>query len=289
MVVSPARLQDANALRGVALATGGIAGPAIAGILVVTVGSGEALLADAATYALSAVLLARVHVAEQEHAAAAGSFVADLRDGWIEFRSRTWVWALIAAISLVNTVNAAFIVLGPLVAKRELGGAGPWAAILAARGIGELFGGLMSLRIRPRRPLLVGTLACELLVLPTILLAAHAPTAVIAAAALLAGGGPILFDVLWETTLQQHIPPAARSRVSAYDWFGSLALQPLGVAIVGPIAAGIGIATTLYLAAALELVALTSLLLVRDIRTIGPPDIGLRLASPPLQVQTRRA
>src|SRR4051812_16327190 len=73
---------------------------------------------------------------------------------------------------------------------------------------------------------------------------------------------------LWETTLQ-HIPPTALSRVSAYDWFGSLAIQPIGVALVGPIATAIGITTTLYLAAGLEVLALTALVLMHDI-CIGP-------------------
>jgi hypothetical protein len=146
------------------------------------------------------------------------------------------------------------------------------------------------LRIRPSRPLLVATLACELVVVPTMLLAAGAPTAVIAASALLAGAGGMILNVLWETTLQQHIPPAALSRVSAYDWFGSFAIQPLGVAVVGPIAAGIGVTTTLYLAAALEAAALSSLLLVRDIRTIGfhPPPTPAEAATSLAVVDERR-
>ena len=47
----------------------------------------------------------------------------------------------------------------------------------------------------------------------------------------------MVFNTLWETTLQQHIPPASLSRVSAYDWFGSLLCQPLGLALAGPVAA----------------------------------------------------
>jgi MFS family permease len=187
MVVSPAHLQQANALRGVAMASGSIAGPVIAGVLVATVGPGEALLADAATYGTSAVLLMRVRVAESARARGP-SFVADLRAGWREVRSRTWLWSIILAFSAVNALTAAFTVLGPLVAKRDLGGAGSWAAILAARGAGEVLGGLASLRARPRRPLLAATLACELAVIPTLLLGPPAPTAVIAAAALV--GGP---------------------------------------------------------------------------------------------------
>jgi hypothetical protein len=79
----------------------------------------------------------------------------------------------------------------------------------------------------------------------------------------------MLFNTLWETTLQSHIPPAALSRVSAYDWFGSLTFQPIGFAIVGPVAAGVGMTATLWAAAVLDLLLVSSLLAVRDVRTLG--------------------
>jgi MFS family permease len=87
MVAGADRLQEANALRGVAMAGGQVVGPAIGGVLVATVGAGEALLADAATYAASALLLARVHVTERPTGERA-TFLADLRDGWREVISR---------------------------------------------------------------------------------------------------------------------------------------------------------------------------------------------------------
>ena len=74
----------------------------------------------------------------------------------------------------------------------------------------------------------------------------------VAAGALLAGGGNMIFNSLWETSLQQHIPPAALSRVSAYDWFGSLAFQPLGLVLAGPAAAAIGTSATLWIATAVR-------------------------------------
>jgi hypothetical protein len=89
-----------------------------------------------------------VHVTE----AAAATFLAELRDGWREVISRTWVWTIIAGFSLANCVHAAFLVLGPLVAKQSLGGAGAWATILACRDIGQICGGITALRARPRRP-----------------------------------------------------------------------------------------------------------------------------------------
>jgi MFS family permease len=261
-------LQQANSLRGMAMAAGSIAGPAIAGVLVVASSPGVALLIDAGSYGASALLLARVR--SDARAGAPQRFLTDLREGFAEFRARTWVWATIAVASIVNALGVAFPVLGALVAKQELGGAGAWALILAAQGVGALVAGTVLLRFVPRRPMLVATVIGLLPAIPTLLLAVPAPLIVITVAALLSGVGGMVFNTLWETTLQQHIPAAARSRVSSYDWFGSLALQSLGFALIGPFAAAVGTSTALYLCGALDIVVVSTLLTVREIRTLTP-------------------
>src|SRR2546422_89464 len=63
-------------------------------------------------------------------------FLHDLRDGWKEFRSRTWLWVGVWAAGIANMMSAAFFVLGAVIAKTSLGGAGSWALILAAFGVG---------------------------------------------------------------------------------------------------------------------------------------------------------
>lgn len=80
----------------------------------------------------------------------------------------------------------------------------------------------------------------------------------------------MLFNTLFETMLQQHIPRHALSRVSSFDWFGSMALQPVGLALMGPPADAVGVSETLYLAAGLKLVTLAALFTVKDVRTLGP-------------------
>jgi hypothetical protein len=84
----------------------------------------------------------------------------------------------------------------------------------------------------------------------------------------------MMFNTLWETTLQQHIPDAARSRVSSYDWFGSLALQSAGFALIGPFAAAVGTSTALYLCGGVDIAVIAVLLAVRDIRTVSALPIG---------------
>ena len=274
LVVSAVRLQEANALRGLALAAGGVAGPVVAGILVATIGAGEALLADAVTYAVSALLLSRARVTEPARApgGARASFLNDLKGGWHEVTARTWVWTIILSASVFNMLSASFYVLGPVVSRDDLGGAGAWAAILAGYGIGQVAGAITALHVRPARPLLVAVLVAELSAAPTLLLALPASTGAIAAAAVLGGAGGMLFNTLWETTLQRNVPIDVLSRVSAYDWFGSLTLAPIGFAVVGPLSDAIGVSATLAATAAIDIAVVSALLLVRDVRTIRGLD-----------------
>jgi predicted MFS family arabinose efflux permease len=249
MTVSPERLQQANALRGLSMASTGIVGTAIGGVMVTLVGSGWALAADAASYGISAYFLAQLrlppHVTLPPQ-----SFLSDLREGWREFSSRTWVWVIVLSASIGNMMTSIFAVLGVVIAKNSLGGPLAWTVILAALGAGSFVGGIVSLRIHVRRPLFFGSSLVGFLALPMALLALRAPALVVAAGALLAGGGNMIFNSLWETTLQRHVPPSALSRVSAYDWFGSMAFAPIGLAVAGPVAAAIGTSTTLWIATA---------------------------------------
>jgi hypothetical protein len=270
--VAGEHLQQANALRGIAMAVGSIGGPALGAVLVVTVGPGPALLIDAGTYVASALLLAGVRVGRPVTGQARLRFLVEMREGFSELRSRTWAWSIITVASFVNTIGVAFPVLGAVVAKERLGGAEAWATLLVARAVGLFAGGTILLRAEPRRPLLAAVPACAAAALPLLLLAVAAPLAVIAMAAAIAGLGAVMFNTLWETTLQRQVPARARSRVSSYDWFGSLALQPLGYAVIGPLAQALGVAGALYLCGALEIVAIAPLLAIRDIRTISRPS-----------------
>jgi MFS family permease len=267
-------LQQANSLRGMAMAAGGIAGPAIAGVLVVATSPGVTLLIDAASFAASAGLL--LGVRRDVRGANGQQFMTDLREGFTEVRSRTWLWVTILALSVVNLASVGAPVLGAVVAKRHLGGAGALALILASTGVGSLIGGSALLRFTPRRPLLVAVLIGIVPAAQVALLAMVAPLAVIAVASLLGGLGNMVFNTLWETTVQEQVPESALSRVSAYDWFGSFAFTAVGFALIGPLAATVGVSTALYLCAAVELLATCSLLAVRDIWSLtgvgaGPP------------------
>jgi MFS family permease len=280
-IVPGRRLQEANALLTFSRWMGKVAGPALAGVLLALGSPGSALAADAATFAISAACLWGVRAPGVRIEAEGESFLGELRHGWREFSSRSWLVAVVLSAAISNAIFfPAFQVLGPTVAKESLGGSSSWALIASLWGVGGLLGGLVALNIRPRRPLLVGEGFILIFTLPVALLAIPAPTAVIAAGALVGGSTVSLAEILYETTEAQHIPQEALSRVVAYDWFGSLALEPIGLALVGPLAAGIGISTTLWLGAAAITVTQAAVLLVPSVRRL-PAAVADPTPTPP--------
>jgi MFS family permease len=95
-----------------------------------------------------------------------------------------------------------------------------------------------------------------------------APVAAIVLAAVGMGIGLEIFVINWDTTLQQHVPQEALSRVNSYDALGSLVFLPLGQVVLGPLAEQLGLRMTLYLAAGVVLTAVGALLATRDVRQL---------------------
>jgi hypothetical protein len=251
-------------------------GAAVGGTIVATVGSGYALLVDAATYATSALLLSRIRLPGRARTAASPNFARELREGWQAFTEHTWVWLLTGWISLYFLVTyAPFFVLGPYIAKNSLGGATAWAIIVTGEAIGALAGGLLGLRLRPRRAMTsIGALFITT-ALQCALLAIHAPALVIGGAAVLAGFAFSYGTVIWDTALQQTIAPEKLARVSAYNWMGAMAFLPAGYAIAGPVASVIGMSTSLWIGVVWVVVTTLIVISVRDVRDfrLEPADL----------------
>ena len=271
-VVSRPRLQSANALLRLSQSSSLIVGAAAAGVVVAVAGAGWAIAFDALTFLVSASFLVRIRLPRAVRTQAP-NLLRELREGWTEFRSREWLWVIVAAAMGGNmAIQAGYVVLGPLVADRELGGPAAWGAIVAGTGAGLILGGVASLRIRPRRPLLVAQLAV-LLAFPLLLALAFAlPVPLIVAAAVLQGIGFELFGVLWDTALQQHVSHERLSRVSAWDQLGSFVVIPIGLTIAGPLADRVGTEEAILLCALVYLLAQSLALLSRDVRTLPRAD-----------------
>lgn len=256
-IVSGGRLQEANALMAVTVNGAYTVGPALAGLLVATVGSGGAIAIDAATFGVSTIALLSLRVPALQRPAEPTTFLADLREGWHEFVARTWLWVVAAHAALfLLFVTTPFMVLGPYVADRELEGARDWGFIAAAMGAGVILGSVSASRLRPSRPLFVAVLwfgvGCAVFAFA---LALPAPTAVIAVAGFFCGITEGLIEVIWITTLQQRVTPTALARVSAYDTVGSFALMPVGLALAGPAADTFGVSTVLFFSAVFALIS----------------------------------
>ncbi len=264
-IVSEGRLLQANALNSLSNSSAGIIGPALAGIIIAVSSPGWAVLIDGLTYATSVVSLYFISF-EWAPNESVETFVSQLREGWSEFWSRTWLWVIVVEFSCVNVlIFAPMFVLGPVIAKQSLGGAPAWGLILALEGAGAVLGGVVMLRWNPARPLLTATIATLTWIFPLLALAVRAPVLVIGAGGFISGGGLTVFGTLWTTTMQREIPSEVLSRVSAYDWFGSLVFLPIGMAIVGPIEALFGMTTTIISAATLLAVLVGVTLLVPSV------------------------
>jgi MFS family permease len=267
-VVDARLLQPANALIRLAQNASTVVGAGVGGIVVAAAGPGWAIAFDAATYVASALILVpmRVPTVLIERGE---TIVRELIEGWNEFRAREWLWVIVVSASIGNLVaTASFNVLGAVVAKRYLGGAAAYGAIVACLGAGFIAGGVLSLRWRPVRPLLVSVLVLLPVVGTIACYAGVRVTIVIAAVAFFAGVGLEIFGVNWITALHEHIPARVLSRVNSYDALGSFVFIPLGLVIAGPLAARFGVTNTLWAFVAIGLVSILAPLLSRDVRTL---------------------
>jgi MFS family permease len=272
--VRPENLRKANALRSMAASIGSVAGPAIAVAVLAIAGPGWAFAADAASFLVSAALLAKVSVPVPSATLRRASSVRhDLAAGWREFRRTTWVWVIVTEFAVLNSlVFAPFFVFGPTVSADSLGGPAAWAAILAALGAGELVGALVAMAWNPSRPLLAATLAVSLWAAPLLLLATLAPVGLIAASAAAAGASLAIFGALWETILQTRVPLPLRSRLSSYDLLGSFALIPLGYMLGSLEQELFGAGPGLIAAAAVIAVATFAVIAVPSVRELRSPQ-----------------
>jgi MFS family permease len=234
-------LQEANAANSIVQTVAEFAGPALATALVLGVGAGWAFAFDAATFLVSAAFLVRLRPRRRGEMAPAATVLVELRVGWAEFRSRPWVWATVAIFCVMVLVAfAPYTVLGPTVAEDVYGGTGAYGTLAAALGLGTIAGALIGFRWRPERPLLAAFVVNLAWPVAIALFAVGVPLGLLAVVFVVSGAGLALFDVWWLTALAQRIPPHALSRVSSYDWMGSLALLPLGYLLAGPLGEALG-------------------------------------------------
>ncbi|NUT22321.1 MAG: MFS transporter [Hamadaea sp.] len=260
--------QQANALIRLSVNFVGIGGAAAGGLLVAAFGSGWSIAIDAASFALAAVFFSFIRVPSVRAAAAGKSTLRELQVGWREFVARPWLWSVVAGFCVLNMMlSAGLSVLGPSVADETFGRTA-WGLVVSAELAGLALGGLVALRLRVRRFLLVGVIAMAP-VAPVLLALGLAPYApLLIALNLLAGIGIEIFGVSWETSMQRHVPADLLARVYSWDMLGSIVAVPIGQAIAGPVAAAVGTSTALVGAGVLSLLAVLGMVVVPAVRSL---------------------
>ncbi|MEU6275903.1 MFS transporter [Streptomyces populi] len=268
-------IQGANGAIRIAESAAQLAGPALAGLLVAFASAGGVFVAHAGTFALSALCLLLLRLppaAPGSRNHGGGGFKADLAEGWREFRSRTWLWAVIAiwCVYMISVWGPTV----PLVATEVVQRHGPraYGLVNSALGAGTVVGGLLALRLRPRRMLRAGSVALVTFACFPASVGAGFGVPAVSAAAVIAGAGMSFWGVMWATSVQTQVAPGVLNRIHAYDVAGSLAMMPVGQALAGPAASALGADNVLLVAGVMSLVVSVALLSVPAIRDLVRAD-----------------
>jgi MFS family permease len=268
------QLQPANVLLSMSRSALAILGPSVSAVLVVTLGPGWALAADAATWLLAAALLAPIRLPARARSGTAPSMARELVEGWDYFRRTTWLWVVVLAFGFLNVIHAGGLdTLGPVLATQTDIGEHGWGLIMSAQAVGLFVMTLVMLRVTVRRPLLWGMVGVAFFGLPLVVMGAHPHTVPVMAASVVAGMGIELFSLGWNLAMQEHVPDDMLSRAYSYDMLGSFVAIPVGQLMFGPLAAAFGtrevllVSGVVYLAVALLTLSSRA---VRDLRRVSP-------------------
>jgi len=262
------KLKDGNAVIGLLSNLGYVIGALLGGILVTLFGSGWALLVDALSFFIAGILVWNLDVPPMEKRQRT-SILGELKDGWHEFRSRSWVVVMVIAFVGINACFEALIqVLGPLVFNQNTNGPRNWSFHLAALTTGMICGGMIALKVHLSRPLFFVMILIAISAVWEFSLALQSPLFVTLCGAFMAGIAIEIYYVNWSTTMQSHIPEESFSRVNAYDAFGSYALAPLGIVIAGPLAMYYGIHTVLWITGGVTFISALLAISVRSVRNL---------------------
>ena len=280
-LVEEDQLQQINSVVGISSNVTYMLGTVTGGIIVAAIGSGWAIVLDGISFMIAGILVVqlRKYGKRREENEDSPTVLEDLRDGWFEFKSRTWVVVVVLGYSIIAMLmESLFTVIGPTHAKLHLGGPKPWSWILASMTTGMLIAVAATLKYKPRRPIFVGILAQVFVGLWWLALGTTEFIPVLLLGAAAAGFAMDFFMVLWMTTLQTQIPKESLSRVSSYDAFGSLILAPLGIVVAGPLVNKFGTVAVLHVYTVAFFIVLFAILSVRSVRQLANSEPEIQTA-----------
>jgi MFS family permease len=272
IIVPEEKLQSANAAIGFGSNIAFMFGTAGAGLVVLYFGVGWALVIDALTFLIAGALVYPLSKLPQPGQALQGekvNFLQELRLGWKEFRTRSWLVTIVIAFAFINmTFEAIWAVLGALQTREHYDGAATWGLVLGFMSLGFLAGTVIANKIRPKYPLRLVMILMLAEPVFTLAFGTVQPLFILLISAVAVGIAMDIFYVMWSTTIQQNVPSESLSRVNSYDSFGSFVFGPLGIIVAGPLAIAIGVNETLIIGAAISAVAILASLLVPGVRNM---------------------
>jgi MFS family permease len=265
-------LPEGNAWRAVTARVGAILGPALGGAMVALIGSEWTFLITAAFFVVGTVLLIPIQETDFERTLTENTFVRELREGLSAVRRMPWVmWIIIMASLQLMIVVGAEVVLLPVVTREEFGGNFVYAAASVAAGLGGGIAALIWAKIKVPRPGLWSVLSWMLFSLSLLVLVFPVHPWLVIGVYFIVGLSTEPFGVYWPTAIQREVPRELQARVFSVDHMGSLALMPLGMALVGPITEWVGMTEFLIFAVIFHVVTCLIVLFVPGVIDLKSP------------------
>lgn len=263
------KLQEGNAIIGLMSNIGVVFGTLLGGIIVTVASPGWALLIDGVTFFIAGVIVWNLKLDAKSRIESPG-IIDDLRVGWREFISRSWLVTMVIAFAFINMAfDSMLTILGPLNFSDPETGPRDWSFNLAGLTLGMMVGGVIVLKYKFKRPLFVSMILVAISGIWDFALAYDLSLAVAIAAGIFSGIAVEIFLVTWNTTMQTHIPEESFSRVNAYDSLGSYGIAPLGIIIAGPLAESFSVNSILFATGTITLLASVVALSVRSVRNLS--------------------
>ena len=263
------KLQEGNAIIGLMSNIGVVFGTLLGGVIVTLTSPGWALLIDGATFFIAGLIVWNLKLDAKSRIESPG-IISDLRVGWREFISRSWLVTMVIAFAFINMAFDSMItILGPLNFSDPETGPRNWSYNLAGLTIGMMIGGIIVLKFKFKHPLFVSMILVAISGIWDFALAFDLSLAISIAAGIFSGIAVEIFLVTWSTSMQTHIPEESFSRVNAYDSLGSYGFAPLGIIIAGPLAEAFSVNSILFATGSITLLASAVALSVKSVRTLS--------------------
>ena len=231
-------LPSGNVLRGIAMKGGEIAGPGIAGLIIVTFGTHATYLTTCFFFLVGALLLFRINENPREiNSSPKSSFLTEVREGLRVVWYYKWITAMIimATFQLMMVVGVEMVLL-PVITKRDFGTAAVYATAAALFSLGGVISAIISIKSKTKRPGTVSVVVWGLFIFAPLVLAFPSSKELIFLAYFLAGFSVGPWEAFWNTQVQREVPAEYQARVFSIDYMGTVGLLPLGMALAGPMA-----------------------------------------------------